>query len=712
MGSLGVPAVQDAPGLQPSCNLFWDNEYGPGYVLDNSDRILDPRFCSAPFRDYTLSSNSPALPEFSFGCGLIGAFDVGCTATSSRIYTYPTDLVVFVDGDTTMAAQEHVWTPGTEHEIGTLSVQSGDPGTRYVFEAWSDSGAAVHTVIAEDPPRSHAVSFRTEFLLTMGEDSLGTTTPLTGWQTRRDSVEILAIPDSGNGFTGWTGTGDGSYTGGSGRAWIRMNEAITQIPGFAPYRLMTMVAEPGGSVWPPTRTYVQGAVVPISATPDSAWGFTGWVGEGPGSYTGPEPEVNILIGGDITQTAYFAALASYPLTVTGGIGGVVYPPGGIYFEGTSVAIEATPDEYHGFVEWVGEGPGSYSGPSPAVTVTVLGPITQTAFFVSTAAFPLTILEDPGGTVWPPAGDYPAAEPLTLAPLPDPGHRFVGWAGSGEGSYTGTDSLATVFLAEPVTQRALFVPEGSGYEFTISASDSDPYALTSSPAGGVRTLYLWALCNYGGMASFDAGVSGTLDVLAFTPAAGLINFGSSTEIVLSPTLCITDPPPPFLLGSWVVWDDGGTLCFEPTSLGRLGPVDCHPQLPFLWSTARMSGFSSGAEPPCVIGTIACSGSPVSAPAWALLPVRTELSLVRPNPFRGSAHFDFALAAPGPVTFSIYDVSGRLVRTLLEGSMPAGYHTVDWDGRSGTGRQTAAGVYFARFRADDVSEVRKIVRLRTR
>ena len=50
----------------------------------------------------------------------------------------------------------------------------------------------------------------------------------------------------------------------------------------------------------------------------------------------------------------------------------------------------------------------------------------------------------------------------------------------------------------------------------------------------------------------------------------------------------------------------------------------------------------------------------------------------------------------VEAKLYDVSGRLVRTLAERNFPAGEHHLTWDGRDDDGRLLARGVYFARVR----------------
>ena len=65
---------------------------------------------------------------------------------------------------------------------------------------------------------------------------------------------------------------------------------------------------------------------------------------------------------------------------------------------------------------------------------------------------------------------------------------------------------------------------------------------------------------------------------------------------------------------------------------------------------------------------------------------------PNPMNPMTTIEYGVPEGGMlVTVKVYDVSGRLVRTLVEGSVPAGVHTVSWDGRSENGKYVASGVY---------------------
>jgi len=74
----------------------------------------------------------------------------------------------------------------------------------------------------------------------------------------------------------------------------------------------------------------------------------------------------------------------------------------------------------------------------------------------------------------------------------------------------------------------------------------------------------------------------------------------------------------------------------------------------------------------------------------------LEAARPNPFNPSTTIAFTLATSEHATLAVYTVDGRLVRTLLDGSLPAGPHSAVWDGAGADGRPVASGTYLYRLR----------------
>lgn len=83
---------------------------------------------------------------------------------------------------------------------------------------------------------------------------------------------------------------------------------------------------------------------------------------------------------------------------------------------------------------------------------------------------------------------------------------------------------------------------------------------------------------------------------------------------------------------------------------------------------------------------------------------------PNPFRAQATVSFDLPSRQPVHLAIYDPSGRLLRTLVDGGLEAGRHDRVWDGRDDEGRTTASGIYFAVLRTPVGQHREKLVKVR--
>ncbi len=83
---------------------------------------------------------------------------------------------------------------------------------------------------------------------------------------------------------------------------------------------------------------------------------------------------------------------------------------------------------------------------------------------------------------------------------------------------------------------------------------------------------------------------------------------------------------------------------------------------------------------------------------------------PNPFNPSTTIAFETPANGHVRLDVFDVRGQLVRHLVDESMPAGAHSIVWDGRASDGNVARSGVYFCRLEANGRSEARKMVILK--
>ena len=78
-------------------------------------------------------------------------------------------------------------------------------------------------------------------------------------------------------------------------------------------------------------------------------------------------------------------------------------------------------------------------------------------------------------------------------------------------------------------------------------------------------------------------------------------------------------------------------------------------------------------------------------------------------RGVVSLLYSIPAASVVSLDEVDARGRLARTLQRAPQAAGPHHVQWDGRDNSGRDCAAGLYFARLKTHDGGASAKIVRL---
>jgi hypothetical protein len=81
---------------------------------------------------------------------------------------------------------------------------------------------------------------------------------------------------------------------------------------------------------------------------------------------------------------------------------------------------------------------------------------------------------------------------------------------------------------------------------------------------------------------------------------------------------------------------------------------------------------------------------------------------PNPFGPSTVIRYDLPSDGAVvTLKIFDVAGRLVRTLIDGEIASGFKTAIWDGTDARGRDVSTGVYFYRLESRSFSRTKKML-----
>ena len=95
----------------------------------------------------------------------------------------------------------------------------------------------------------------------------------------------------------------------------------------------------------------------------------------------------------------------------------------------------------------------------------------------------------------------------------------------------------------------------------------------------------------------------------------------------------------------------------------------------------------------------------------LPAFTNaLQANHPNPFNPRTTIRYSLAAAGKVDLRVYDLRGRLVRTLVAAERPAGWNAAEWDGQDDRGNAVSSGVYFYRLESGTFLSSRKMLLLK--
>jgi hypothetical protein len=123
--------------------------------------------------------------------------------------------------------------------------------------------------------------------------------------------------------------------------------------------------------------------------------------------------------------------------------------------------------------------------------------------------------------------------------------------------------------------------------------------------------------------------------------------------------------------------------------------------FLWAVVAVFGELEAT--PCFTNILSVGFTPP-------LPEVTKLLSNYPNPFNPSTNILFWLKQDARVRLEIFNSRGQRVRTLVNTSMPAGRHTVPWDGLDESGKRLASGVYLYRLEADGYSKYYKMTMMK--
>ncbi|HEX9970865.1 MAG TPA: T9SS type A sorting domain-containing protein, partial [bacterium] len=80
---------------------------------------------------------------------------------------------------------------------------------------------------------------------------------------------------------------------------------------------------------------------------------------------------------------------------------------------------------------------------------------------------------------------------------------------------------------------------------------------------------------------------------------------------------------------------------------------------------------------------------------------------PNPFNPETNINFALPKDGHITLSVYDITGRLVKTLMNEYKTAGYYTIKWTCKNEQDKMVPSGLYLYQIMSGKYHSVKKMI-----
>jgi hypothetical protein len=317
--------------------------------------------------------------------------DADKTVTANfAINTYTLTYTAGTGGTITAPA-----TSPTTHDQGAVVTITAVPNTGYHFVNWTgDVGTvanvnAASTTITMNGNYAITANFAINtYTLTAGNDGNGTVTlsPAGGTYDYGTTVTLIPVPNSGYQFSSWSGAnaGDIVNTGGVYTIVMNGNKSINANFAINTYTL-TYTAGAGGTITAPATsptTHDSGAVVTITAAPNTGYHFVNWTGDVSTVGDVNAASTTITMNGNYAITANFA-INTYTLTYTAGTGGTITAPATsptTHDSGAVVTITAAPNTGYHFVNWTGDVGTVANVNAASTTITMNGNYTIVAQF--------------------------------------------------------------------------------------------------------------------------------------------------------------------------------------------------------------------------------------------------------------------------------------------------------------------------------------------
>ncbi|HUQ91665.1 MAG TPA: S-layer homology domain-containing protein, partial [Bryobacteraceae bacterium] len=451
-------------------------------------------------------------------------------SASYTVTTSPAGLNVTVDGQSYITPQNFNWTQGSTH---TLSVATQGTSPRYVFQSWSDAGAATHTISAPQGGATYTAALTAKYPLTTAITPLNggtlSVSPASadGYYSSGSTVTLTAAAASGWQFSSWTG----SASAAANPLFLTIDAPKTVTASFQQASAGTTIqTSPSGLrifvdglqyTAPASFTWTAGSVHTIDAgstlqTGSARYTFSNWSDGGSRSH-----QVTAQTGASTytaTFTASYLLLTSVSPASTGSVSAAPSSVDGYYAAGATVQLQAAAASGYQFGTWTGDA----AGLNAATSVTMNGPRSATAVFSSVAAAVCTYSLGQTLASLPASGDYRQVNVIagsgcgwnTLSSA-DWVHIVSGGSAAGSGSVrilvdpNFSGAARTAFLNIAGLNYDV-VQSGSGCTFTLTGVSSvlpygaGSYSLNVSTPAGCQ----WSSVSTGGWITLANPSSGS------------------------------------------------------------------------------------------------------------------------------------------------------------------------------------------------------------
>jgi len=465
-----------------------------------------------------------------------------------------------IAGGTTIGA-------GTFAQGSTVTV-TATPNASYAFLNWTENGTIVSTNSSYQftmaGNRNLIANFTLQLTVNLSSNPvLGGVTIGSGAYNPGTSVTVLATPNAEYNFINWTENGTSAST--SLSYTFPLNASTTLVANFALKTYTLNVTALNGTVVknPNLTAYNSGAIVQLTATPNTGYTFTGWTGDATGSLS----PLSVTMNSNKNITANFTATANtYTLNVQAVNGTVVKNPNlTAYNSGAIVQLTATPNTGYTFTGWSGDATGSLNPLSVTMNsnknITANFALTSSGFTLNVVANNGTVLKNPNMV------SYASGTSVVLTATANSGYTFTGWSGDASGSV----SPLTVIMNSNKNITANFIAD--------VLPPLGPLAIDLGCAGPFAVLAGSTITSTGpSIINGNVGLSPGSALIGFP--AGIIN---GTQEITTPTaaaakLCLTS-----------AYIDGQGRSLNAISLpGQLGGLTLAPGLYSNSSTSGISG----------------------------------------------------------------------------------------------------------------------------